>query len=263
MNWIKTMLKNSPSPAFQLPYFAPKELFIPEVIKKLSQESRPTPLALNKGVPIGMKKDDQKFPSNASPKVTVQEKSAAKKSEGIKKTAYNNKGKSVAEVIELQRKLGVAADGKWGANTQRAYETSMMDQKAKDADLGPIRTRPGNIKSEKPKQKLASNWLPPDYKQKGGTLTNAADSTKHFNDKLKNSIKEHFNAKTSSDKEVAVKKVNQTKANLLRQENKNKVGFDKNGGEMPKGGDQAAIYKKGKDVKVPKKGKIDASKWKK
>lgn len=382
MNWIQSMLNNSPSPAFQLPYYVPKELFVPEVIKELSQNSRPTPLALNKGIPAPV--DKQTSLANASaarqkifdnsgrkpipqfpissplvlPDVTVvgkkttKDPAATSRKEGlrkafhpeefVKKSSYNNKGKSAAEVIELQRRLGVTADGKWGEKTQKAYESSMLDQKAKDADLGPIKTKSGYIKSDKPK--LASNWTPPDYKQKGGkieekkkggknwiqgavnpehkgyctpmtketctpkrkafamtmkkhhgfhkkenggiltpidsiieayqkggTLKATQDSTKYYSNKLKSNIEEHFNAKNSFEKDEAAKKATQSKANLARQANKNKVGFNKdgfpikkqNGGEMPKGGDQAAMYKKGKDVKVPQKGKIDASKWKK
>ena len=103
------------------------------------------------------------------------------------------------------------------------------------------------------------------------------DSTQYYSNQMKNNIAEHFAAKYPQDKALAAKKVTQSKDNLERQGNKGKPGFDKNGfplkkqfgGSMPdKGGDQAAVYKKG--TKMNKKGimpaknqKIDASKWKK
>lgn len=118
------------------------------------------------------------------------------------------------------------------------------------------------------------------HKEEGGTLTATKDSTQYFSDKLKENIANHFKAKTKSEKEDAAKKATQSKNSLIRQGNKGKPGFDKNGfpvkkqngGEMPKGGDQAAVYKKGDKVKqmggqiygTAKNGtKIDASKWKK
>lgn len=134
-------------------------------------------------------------------------------------------------------------------------------------------------------------------KQKGGVAT--ADSTKYYSNQMSANIKEHFDAKGSDAKADAAKKVTQSKNSLARQANKGKPGYDKNGfpiqtkqrggtvGEGPKEGDTAAVYKKGskvgkkqvggamgsgaaaygaakKGTKLPeKKGKIDASKWKK
>lgn len=131
--------------------------------------------------------------------------------------------------------------------------------------------------------------------QKGGNIT-TADSTKYYSKQMASNMEGHF---TSKDKEEPAKKVAQSKSNLLRQANKGKAGFDKNGfpiksnqrggtvGEGPKEGDTAAVYKKGskvgkkqvggamgsgaatygaakKGAKLPeKKGKIDSSKWKK
>ncbi len=112
--------------------------------------------------------------------------------------------------------------------------------------------------------------------QKGGVAT--ADSTKYYSSKLNDNIKEHFNAQGKDSKDEAAKKATQTKNSLNRQQYKGKPGYDKNGfpikkqngGEMPKGGDQAAAYKNGKKIKqmggqiygAAKKGtKIDASKW--
>lgn len=101
-------------------------------------------------------------------------------------------------------------------------------------------------------------------KQKGDKIEVTNDSTKYYSDKLKTNISDHFKAKTKAEKDLAAQKATQSKNSLNRQANKGKVGFDKNGfplvkkqngGEMPKGGDQAAVYKKGT--------KIDASKWKK
>lgn len=357
------MIKNSPSPAFQLPYIRLKELFIPEIIKELSQNSRPTPVTLNKGV--NSQPNKQQLLANASaakqgiidnsgrkpiPKfpnvvpigksfnMTDGEESTqpAKKSiptpvkKAPAKTAYDNKGKSLAEVKQMQLKLGVDVDGKWGAKTQAAYEKYIADSRDKslkdNIDNREITRRP--FITPKPTAQLATKWVPGDYlkkggkapekkdwiknavnpdhkgyctpmtketctpkrkafaetmkkhhgfhKAEGGSLTAKADSTKYFSNKLKSNIEEHYNAKNSSDKNEAAKKVTQTKANLARQANKGKLGFDsngfpakkQNGGEMPKGGDQAAVYKKGsavkKDVKIPtKKSKIDPSKWKK
>lgn len=129
-------------------------------------------------------------------------------------------------------------------------------------------------------------------KQEGGFIkkpdtTATADSTKYYSKQMSKNIAEHFNAKTPQDKDFAAKKVTQSKTNLLRQSNKGKDGFDKNGfpikkqmggtvniGEQSKGGgDQAAAYKKGKKISKQMGGqiygaakngtKIDASKWKK
>ena len=65
----------------------------------------------------------------------------------------------------------------------------------------------------------------------GGILkqTATADSTKYYSKKLSNNMEEHFSAANKADKDLASKKVAQTKANLARQANKGKPGYDKNG----------------------------------
>jgi hypothetical protein len=67
-------------------------------------------------------------------------------------------------------------------------------------------------------------------KQSGGKLQPAtADSTKYYSKKVSDNISEHINSTHVSDKELAAKKVAQSKANLARQANKGKPGYDKNG----------------------------------
>jgi len=71
-------------------------------------------------------------------------------------------------------------------------------------------------------------------KQSGGTMkpkatTATADSTKHFSKKLGDNINEFMGSKNASDKDLAARKVTQTKGNLSRQSNKGKPGYDKNG----------------------------------
>lgn len=94
-------------------------------------------------------------------------------------------------------------------------------------------------------------------KQKGGNVTATADSTKFYQKQVAENMANHFKAQGKDAKEEASKKATQSKNSLNRQANKGKPGFDKNGfplvkkqngGEMPKGGDQAAVYKKGKKI---------------
>ncbi len=73
-------------------------------------------------------------------------------------------------------------------------------------------------------------------KQKGGELklkvkpvTPTADSTKYYSDKISSNINEFVDAKNTDGKDLAAKKVKQSKGNLIRQTNKGKAGYNRNG----------------------------------
>lgn len=189
--------------------------------------------------------------------------------EFIKKTAYDNKGKSVEEVKALQKRLGVSVDGKWGANTQKAYEALVSKQKeaslkenVENRELTRIAPKTSGVDTKK----LATKWLPGDYLKKGGKVEEKKEGGKNWIQKAVNP--EHKGYCTPMTKSTCTPR---RKAFAMTM--KKHHGFHKaDGGEMPKSGDQAAVYKKGDKVKqmggqiygAAKKGtKIDASKWKK
>lgn len=119
------------------------------------------------------------------------------------------------------------------------------------------------------------NWLPTEYLKNGGTLKDklkskhqkgetiaTKDSTNYYSKQLTKNIKDFHEEDSiskgpNSYKDFIAKKITQSKGNLERQGNKGKEGYDKygklikkeKGGEMPKQGDTAAVYKKGAEMK--------------
>lgn len=235
----------------------------------------------------GSPKGSYPIPDVKHAKAAIKLSGHAPNPEGIKKAVY----KKFPQLKKHEK--GGAVNNSTTADSTKYYQKQVADNIANHfkASYSEKAETAKKVTQSKEALKRQENKGKPGYdkngfpiitasKQKGGEIKSTKDSTNYYNsemlgamnmaDRSKGELKEHF---TKKWKEAA--------NNSVRQKNKGKEGFDKNGfpikskqkgGEIESIGDQAAAYKKGNKVKqmggqiygAAKKGtKIDVSKWKK